>query len=305
MQIAPYISDRKRTRKRRRAYLYIALGLAALCGIFFVAQWVVFRSPVFRVDHVLVQGTSAVSSTDVIALAESSAGSGHDILRNALTFNNMLLWPANISQSELQLIPQLASASISKDFFSHTVTITVTERAPFGIWCFSASPSSDANVVVASSSPAATSTSSVVSSTVITAPAMTVDTNASCYWFDNTGTIFEKAGETQGDLVFTVYDKAQTSRGLNQKVLSDEFLSNFISVMNVLRTSGLSVKAIDLNDLSLEEVDVQTANGPTIYFSLQFPADEYSPVIQKLMAQSDFDKLQYVDCRTENRLFYK
>jgi hypothetical protein len=293
MQIAPYISDRKRKRKRRRAYLFTALGLIALYGIFFGVQWLVLRSPVFRVDHVVVQGNSAVSSADVIALAEASAMPGHDIFRSVLTFNNMLLWPASISQSELQLIPQLATANISKDFFSHTVTITVTERAPFGIWCFSASPGGGG---ASASVPAATSTSS--------APIAT-GTDTPCYWFDNTGTIFEKAGETQGDLVYTVYDKAQTPRGLNQKVLSDEFLPNFISIMNVLRASGLSVQSIELNDLSLEEVDVSTANGPAIYFSLQFPADEYLPVIQKLMAQSNFGKLQYVDCRTGNRLFYK
>jgi hypothetical protein len=294
MQIAPYISDRKRKRKRRRAYLFTALGLVVLYGIFFSAQWLVLRSPVFRVDHVVVQGNNAVSSTDVIALAEASALPGYDIFRSALTFNNMLLWPASIPQSELQLIPQLASASISKDFFSHTITITVTERAPFGIWCFSALPGGGA---ASASATAATSTSLAV--------AIATDTNTPCYWFDNTGTIFEKAGETQGDLVYTVYDKAQSPRGLNQKVLSDEFLPNFISIIDVLRASGLSVQAIELNDLSLEEVDVKTANGPTIYFSLQFPADEYLPVIQKLMLQSNFGKLQYVDCRTENRLFYK
>ncbi len=294
MQIAPYISDRRRKRKRRRAYLFTALGLIALYGIFFAAQWLVLRSPVFRVDHVVVQGNSAVLSADVISLAEASAIHGHDIFRGALTFDNMLLWPANIPQNELQLIPQLASASISKDFFSHTITIIVTERAPFGIWCFSASPGGGAAFASVS---AATSTSPAV--------AIVTDTNTPCYWFDNTGTIFEKAGETQGDLVYTVYDRAQQPRGLNQKVLPDEFLSNFISIMNVLRASGLSVRAIEMNDLSLEEVDVQTANGPTIYFSLQFPADEYLPVIQKLMLQSNFDKLQYVDCRTENRLFYK
>ncbi|MGD1003491.1 MAG: hypothetical protein ABR884_02850 [Minisyncoccia bacterium] len=281
MQIAPYISDHKRKRKRRRAYLLTALGLVIFYGIFFAAQWLVLRSPVFRVDHVVVQGNSAISNTDVIALAEASAFPSHDILRAALTFDNMLLWPASIPQGELQMIPQLANANISKDFFSHTITITVTERSPFGIWCFSASPG------VSAASTTAT------------------DTNAPCYWFDNTGTIFEKAGETQGDLVYTVYDRAQAPRGLNQKVLSDEFLPNFISIMNVLHASGLSVQAIELNDLSLQEVDVQTANGPTIYFSLQFPADEYLPVIQKLMLQSNFDKLQYVDCRTENRLFYK
>jgi hypothetical protein len=195
----------------------------------------------------------------------------------------MLLWPANIPQGELQLIPQLATANISKDFFSHAITITVTERAPFGIWCFSAPPG-------------------VVSTSSTTA---IMDANTPCYWFDNTGTIFERAGETQGDLVYMVYDRAQQPRGLNQKVLSDEFLQNFISIMNVLKESGLGVQAIELNDLSLEEVDVQTANGPTIYFSLQFPVDEYLPVIQKLMLQSNFGKLQYVDCRTENRLFYK
>ena len=105
--------------------------------------------------------------------------------------------------------------------------------------------------------------------------------------------------------MFVVYDRAQAPRGLDQKVLPDEFLPNFISIMNVLKESGLAMRSIELNDLSLEEVDVLTANGPTIYFSLQFPADEYLPVIQKLMLTPTFDKLQYIDCRTQNRLFYK
>lgn len=288
MQIAPYISDRKKRRKRIRAYVFTALGLAVLYGIFFCAQWIVLRSPLFRVDHVVVQGNSSVSSTEVIALAEASALSNHDVFRAALTFGNMLLWPNAISSSELSTIPQLATATVSKDFFSHTVTITVTERAPFGIWCFSAPPSGGN---------AAAGTASSTSASF--------NANAPCYWFDNTGTIFEQADETQGDLVYTVYDRAQRPLGLEQKVLPDEFLSNFISIMNVLKGSGLAVQAIELNDLSLEEVDVLTANGPTIYFSLQFPADEYLPVIQKLMLQPNFNKLQYIDCRTENRVFYK
>jgi|GEM_PF-773678 hypothetical protein len=300
MQIAPYVSDRKKKRKRIRAYFFTAIGLIVLYGIFFVVQWTIFHSPIFRVDNVVVQGNSAVASADVIALAESDATADHDVFRAALTFKNMLLWPDAIPQKELQLIPQLASASISKDFFSHTITITVTERSPFGIWCFSAAPSGASAIAPgAVSISATTSTATASSSTAIT------NSNAPCYWFDNTGTIFEKAGETQGSLVYVVYDSAQKPRGLNQKVLSDEFLPSFISIINVLRSSGLGVRAIELNDLSLQEVDVLTANGPTIYFSLQFPADEYLPVIQKLMLQPGFDKLSYIDCRTQNRLFYK
>ena len=290
MQIAPYISDQKRKRRRRRAYFFTAIGLVILYAIFFATQWLILGSPVFRVDHVVVQGTSAIASADVIALAEASALPSHSFFRSALTFGNMLLWPETIPQKELDLIPQLASANISKDFFSHTVTITVAERKPFGIWCFSVPPDA-----------AASARASIATATSTTA----TDVSAPCYWFDDTGTIFEKAGETQGDLVFTVYDHAQSPRGLDQKVLSDEFLPNFISVMDVLRGSGIAVQAVELNDLSLEEVDVLTANGPELYFSLQFPADEYLPVIQKLMAQSNFDDLQYVDCRTESRVFYK
>ena len=297
MQIAPYVSDRKKKRKRIRAYFFTAIGLLVLYGIFFFAQWIIFHSPIFRVDNVVVQGNSAVASADVIALAQSGALSSRDVFRASLTFKNMLLWPDHISSSELQLIPQLASASISKDFFAHTITITVVERTPFGIWCFSAPPSGAGAAV---SPPATTSTAtSAMSSAGVTG------SGAPCDWFDNTGTIFEKSGETQGSLVYVVYDRAQAPRGLNQKVLPDAFLPDFISIINVLKASGLGVRTIELNNLALQEVDVLTANGPAIYFSLQFPADEYLPVIQKLMLQPTFDKLQYIDCRTRNRLFYK
>jgi hypothetical protein len=288
MQVAPYISDRKKKRKRVQAYFFTTLGLIVFYGIFFIAQWFIFQSPIFRVDHVVVQGNSSVSSTDVIALVEAGALQDHGMFRAALTFQNMLLWPDVVSQKELQMLPQLASAEVSKDYFSHTITITVIERSPFGIWCFSAPPGGGAQEGM-------TSATADIGS----------NSGAPCYWFDDTGTMFEKASETQGDLVFVVYDSAQSPRGLNQAVLPGQFLSDGISVMKVLKASGLGVRSIELNDLSLEEMDVQTTNGPTIYFSLQFPADEYLPIIQKLMLLPTFNTLQYIDCRTENRLFYK
>jgi hypothetical protein len=288
MQIAPYVSDRKKKRQRMRAYLFTAAGILALYIIFFTVQWFIFHSPIFRVDSVVVKGNNVVASADIISLAEASAFPGDHPLRASLTFKNMILWPDAIPQKELQLIPQLASVSVSKDLFSHMITITVTERTPFGVWCFSARPT--AAPVVA--------TSSVVATSVM-------DLGASCVWFDDTGTIFARAGDTQGSIIFVTYDRSQSLRGLNQKVLPEEFLQNFISVMDVLRGSGLGVRAIELNDLSLQEVDVSTTNGPTIYFSLQFPADEYLKVIQKFMLQSKFDTLQYIDCRTEHRVFYK
>lgn len=290
MQINSYVSDRHKKRKKRRNYLFITLAIIALYLIFFVVQWFVLDSPVFRVDHVVVTSNNAVASSSVVDLVEASALPKHGLFPGLFSFDNMLLWPDHVSQSELALVPQLAGVTVSKDYFSHTVTLTASERVPFGIWCFSARPGT---IPPLDTTPASTTTA-------LAAPA-----NTSCYWFDNTGTIFEKSFDTQGAAIFVVNDAAQAPRGLNQKVLSDEFLPNFISIMNVLHESGLSVETIELNDLSLEEVDVVTQNGPTIYFSLRFPADDYLPVIQKLMLEPTFDKLQYIDCRTENRLYYK
>ncbi len=286
-KLSPYVSDRRKRRARRRRYALVALGIFALFGVIFVIQWFFVHSPVFRVDRVRVVGNSAVASSDVIALAESAAEPARHLFAGALGFGNMLLWPDSIPERDLAMVPQLAAVDVSKDYFSHTVTLAVTERAPDGIWCFTRQP----GAVTASAS---TSSAAIIASA-----------EARCYWFDNTGTIFQKSLIAQGDLIYVVDDSAQAPAGLNEKVLPQQFLSNFLSIVNVLRQANLAVKAIDLTDLTLQQVDVITANGPTLYFSLNFPADEYLPVIQKLMLQPNFDRLQYIDCTTQNRAYYK
>lgn len=267
MQPRTYVSDRKRKRRRIRKYLFVFLTIVAVYVVFWSFQWFLFRSPLFRVTNVVVEGNSAVSSADIISLVQSAALQKHNTFPALLTFNNMLLWPGQVPQSDLNMVPQLASLSVSKDHFSHTVTIHVTERIPFGIWCYA--------------------------------------TSGNCYWFDNSGIIFQRALPTQGNVIYVVEDSSQTARGLNQKVLSDEFVNNFISIVDVLRQAGIGVRDIDLTDIALEEVDVKTTNGPDIYFSLQFPADDYLSYIQKLMGGPGFSKLQYIDCRTQDRIYYK
>lgn len=299
MQINSYVSDRHKKRKQRRKYFIVALGIIAAYLLFFVVQWVLLDSPIFQVDHVVIVGNSSVASSDIVSLVEASALPKHSLLPAVFSFNSMLLWPDQIPASQVAIIPQLASLSVSKDYFSHTVTITAVERVPVGIWCFSSRPGPIPQLDRTSVPTSTGDFASPATTTLAAAP------NSSCYWFDDTGTLFEKSFDTQGNLIFVVNDAAQVPRGLNQKVLPPEFLPNFLSIISVLRQSGLAVDTIELNSLVLEEVDVVTENGPTIYFSLRFSADDYLPVIQKLILLPDFDNIQYIDCRTENRLYYK
>src|SRR5262249_37160838 len=154
-----------------------------------------------------------------------------------------------LSSDELKLVPTLAGVTVTKDYFSNTLTANVIQRVPMGIWCFSSSAAVSAR---------------------------------NCYWFDNDGVMFGRAGESEGGLFLTVQDHSGRFGGLNLRVLPDRFLGNFISIVNVLRTSGFPVNAIVLNDLSLEQVTASALKGPSIYFSLRFPADNYLPVIKSI-----------------------
>jgi len=126
-----------------------------------------------------------------------------------------------------------------------------------------------------------------------------------CFWFDNQGVAFENTLETQGSAILILHDYAQHKLAINQSILPNEFVGNMISILNVLKNSGLAVKEVALRDLSLQQIDVTLANGPVLHFSLRFPATNDASVLKDLVSKPGFNKLQYIDFTVENRAYYK
>ncbi len=274
MQVRSYISERKKTRQKRRRYFFTTIGIFVAYFTALGVGWIVFRSPLFAVNQVVVQGNIAVPSDAIVSLVEAAAMPTTNktmIMKPLLGYRNMLVWPASIPTSTLNWIPQLASLSVSKDYFSHTVTITVTERSPLAIWCFMPKDNGDEQ----------------------------------CFWFDKTGTMFERTYDTEGSVITVIHDYSQKPTGVNQEALPALFMPNLISIINVLRAATVNVNTIALNDLSMQEIDVTTVNGPALYFSLRFPADDDLSVIKNIMALPAWSTIGYIDCRTENRVYYK
>jgi hypothetical protein len=189
----------------------------------------------------------------------------------------MLVWPDKLSLSDMAFLPDTAAISISKSYFTHTITATVTERAPSGIWCFMPKLNAAGNPT----------------------------TNESCYFFDGNGVLFERGFDTQGSSLYAIHDYSQKDPGLGGTIMTSEFTPNLLSIIDVIQKSGVDVQEIALNDIALQEIDVTTYNGPALYFSLRFPADEDLPVLASIMQKSGFAKLKYVDFRVENRAYYK
>jgi hypothetical protein len=272
-----YLSEKQKKKRDRRRRLWWSLAGILFFGIAVFAVWIVDGSPIFRVDHFDVNGNQAVASDDVVALLQASAARNRTLWSSILGANNMLTWPKALATSDVAFIPQLSSVTLVKNYGRHTITANVAERVPLAIWC--EMPPTDADGNPSGDEP--------------------------CFWFDDTGTLFEKAFDTQGSELYAVHDYAQTGLGIGGKMLPDLFNANLISILNAVKESGLTVKEIALHDLSLEEIDVSTYNGPSLYFSLRFDASEDIAVLKELMGQSNFDSLQYIDFRTENRAYYK
>jgi cell division septal protein FtsQ len=282
MQIDRYVSERRKKQKKRRIYIFAIIFFLAVYFVFLGVFMLFVRLPAFQAEKITIQGNSVVSSTNVMNLLEAVMINKGYVLNGQkngwsamLGFNNMLIWPAALPSSTVATIPQLAGITIAKNYFLHTITVTVTERQPFAIWC--------------------------------TMP------DDACVWFDNQGIAFEPTLDTQGGAIIVVHDytavngqRPQQKIALDEPVLPEEFLPNLISIVTVLQQSGVSVQDVALNDLSQQEIDVTTTAGAKLYFSLRFPSNEDLGVLQSLMAKpGGLSKLQYIDFTVENRAYYK
>lgn len=300
MQIDRHLAERRRRQQKRRKYFWSVAGVLAV--YFFALGIFIFivRSPAFRAEHITIEGNSAVATSDIMDLLEASmirsgnAPSGRNSSMKALIgFDNMLIWPAALPSSTIALIPQLAGVTISKNYFFHSMTVIVTERQPFAVWC--AMPPS-----AAASAPASAGNASGSAGQGIV-----VLGGGQCFWFDTRGIAFEKTLDTEGGAILVIHDYSQNKVALGEPVLPAILMPNLISIIDALKASGLDVREISLNDLSLQQINVALTNGPTIYFSLRFPADDDIAVLKSLMAKPGFGKLQYVDFTVANRAYYQ
>ena len=272
-----YLSEKQKKKKKIRRRLWFAAIAGGVFAVILLAVWAIAASPLFRLEHFAVTGNRAVAESDVVALLQASMSKHPTFMSRLLGQDNMLAWPKAIDPSDISLVPQLAGVSIQKNYGNHTLMATVTERAPLAIWCLMPGTNAAGDPLG----------------------------DESCFWFDDTGTLFQKAFDTEGSELSAVHDYSQSGLGIGGKILPDLFVNNMLSILTAVRASGLTVNEIALKDIGLEEVDVSTYNGPALYFSLRFSAAEDLPVLQKLMQQSNFNSLQYVDFRTENRAYYK
>lgn len=200
--------------------------------------------------------------------------SDQDILKiiEPLVFNTRLknflgsrnLMAWNISNPDISRTA-LAGAIIERDWLRQAVNIKVKERERLAIWC---------------------------------------DTSNDCDWIDNSGMATEKAPQTEGSLIITIYDNAADRIIQGSRVLEGRFIGNLISAINGIAAMKLPIKKITY-DGRLQEIHVENYSGPDLFFSVRFDPTQNIASLHTLREKTDLNKIGYIDLRVENRLYYK
>ena len=88
-----------------------------------------------------------------------------------------------------------------------------------------------------------------------------------------TGIAFENTLDTEGGAIDVIHDYSGASSTtvvppllLGEPVLAPEFMPNLISILNVLQTKRRRCPDISLQDISLQQINVTTSEGPDALF---------------------------------------
>ncbi len=180
-------------------------------------------------------------------------------------FNNILIWPDKFEDID-KLIPKIKSIEVEKSYFKKKIVLRVSERENYGVWCMEQGAQR-------------------------------------CFSFDNEGIIFSKGMPSEGSLIYNIRDYSDRELGMSLRVLPSEKFNYVKEIFEVVGAAGLNYKYLEIQDLKLEEAKIVSSSGPEILFSLRFSPIFALSAIKEI--GGGINKLQYVDFRVENKVYYK
>jgi len=194
---------------------------------------------------------------------------------NFVSRKNFILFPSGKIKSELEnTFRKISEVKIEK-IFPDSVVVEIVERKALLMWCSAG-------------------------------PCYIVDENGYAY----TGADFESDEIKQNNLL-SVIDNSGKSVAIGEKVLDDDYIEFVISLKDKLENdTGINVNnEYGTQSKIAEEVRVKTEEGWEIFFSTTLPMEgsiqTLKTFLEKEMADKDKSKLEYVDLRAENKVYYK
>lgn len=194
--------------------------------------------------------------------------------------DHMLFWQlARTHRITSRVIPIFESILIKLDWGKRLLKIEVNERSFFGIWC------SDENIIEGANGE---------------------EKKEECFVFDRNGVVFGRSPRAEGALLLKIRNENPLSGFLGGGILPQEsWMENIFNTLDTIKNGGRNTSLITIGDYALHEWEARLDDGPKLIFSLDFIPQNLAGLLQNLEKKFDLEKLDYVDFRVQNRIFYK
>lgn len=279
---------RRKSNKRSSKKQIIIIGAGVLFLLLLGGSvFAVRQSALFRVGSITVTGVPDVYGQQVLKNLDDFSRR-HSLLFRFLGSGNMISWGSN-EKEFLDANPDIKELRVSKEYFKHTIEISVEGREKFGVWCHQGE--------------GASRDSGVATSTSVTGSAD--DNSEDCYWFDPDGILFARAPLIRSELFNRVFDSTGRSLSLKDKILPDRLFANLVRIFKLLEVGQINTKTLVLSDLALEQVEADSVSDPRVIFSLRFDPSFSLSAIDALRKSGEWRRLQYANFTVENKVSYK
>lgn len=257
---------REHGREKRKRRILRNFILIAI-GVLFVADGVGYF--VFRTRFFRTSDIEVVGNKEIptqdVLTAIRAQIFSDTYLKYVFGFNNMLIWPERFDNIN-KLIPNIRVVEVEKSYFKKKILVRVFERENYGVWCMEQGVQK-------------------------------------CFSFDSEGIIFSRGMPSEGSLIYNIRDYSDRDLGILLRVLPIDKFNYVKEIFEVADAAGLNYKYLEIQDLKLEEVKIVSSSGPEILFSLRFSPVFALSAIEEI--GEEISKLEYVDFRVENKVYYK
>lgn len=254
--------------RRKRFIKKLVLVFLFLFFVFFCAV-AFFYIPYLRIQKISIEGNLSLSTEKILAEISS-----YLVGKSFLVFprNNIFILPKQAIINNLSnKFPRISEAYLNKDFPS-SLSVVIKERKQAAILC----------------------------------------ALEDCFFIDENGFVFERAPYFSGDVYLKFLDEREETRNLASnwkqgfQLISEDQFKKLIDFRDLISRENIKVSEIILKKEGIYEMDI--SEGGHILLNEQNDAKisfENLKITLDSKIQNDRQKLEYIDLRFGNKVFYK
>lgn len=234
--------------------------------------YILFFSSFLEIKRISLEGIVELKYEDVYnKISESFSGKYFYFIPK----NNLILISRNRIDGEVSDSFKKISKVEVKKIFPDGIVVKIVERKALLVWCSAG-------------------------------PCYIIDENGYAY----TWTDFESDEIKQNNLL-SIVDNSGKSVAIGEKVLDEEYMEFIMALKDELdRETGIKISnEYHVGSRIAEEVRVRVEDGWEIFFSTSLPMENsiqtFKTFLEKEMVDKDKGKLEYIDLRAENKVYYK